>query len=138
MVPDKDHIALILLWKEPPKVMTKSVFTVHLSKSAGNEMKPFIEKIIDQDDRKMRIKALAFDSATGSSGDNLIGYVFEFIQNKDVCYSFAAIVIAWIRSRSGRSIIIRKGNTVIEAKGLTEKELKDILSQTDSTIHIDG
>ncbi|MDJ0042937.1 hypothetical protein [Pantoea allii] len=117
--------------------MTKSVFTVHLSKSAGNEMKPFIEKIIDHDDRKMRIKAMAFDSATGSSGDNLIGYVFEFIKNKDVCYSFAAIVIAWIRSRSGRTVIIRKGDTVIEAKGLTEKELSEILSKTDSSIHID-
>lgn len=117
--------------------MTKSVFTVHLSKTAGNDMKPFIEKIIPQDDRKMRIKAMVFDSAS-SGGNNVVGYIFEFIQNKDVCYTFAAIVIAWIRSKHGKSVIIRKGDTTIEAKGLTEKQLAEILQAQDTTIHIDS
>jgi len=123
---------------EPPNVMTKSVFTVRLSKSAGIEMKPYIEQIIPPESRKMGIRAMAFDSASGSGGDNIVGYIFEFIQNKDVCYSVAAIIIAWIRARNGKSVTFRKGDALIDAKGLNEKELFKILEMKDVTIHIDG
>jgi len=123
---------------EPPKVMTKSVFTIRLSKSAGLEMKPYIEKMIPPESRKMGIRAMAFDSASGNGGDNIVGYIFEFIQNKDVCYSVAAIVIAWIRARNGKSVTLRKGDTLIDAKGLNEKELFKILETKDVIIHIDG
>ena len=118
--------------------MTKSVFTIRLSKSAGLEMKPYIEKMIPPESRKMGIRAMAFDSASGNGGDNIVGYIFEFIQNKDVCYSVAAIVIAWIRARNGKSVTLRKGDTLIDAKGLNEKELFKILETKDVIIHIDG
>ena len=101
-------------------------------------MKPYIEKIIPTESRKMGIRALAFDSASGNGGDNVIGYIFEFIQNKDVCYSVAAIIIAWIKARNGKSVTLRKGDTIIDVKGLNEKQLFNILEEKDVTVHIDG
>lgn len=117
--------------------MTKSFFTVRLSKSAAKELKPHIEKVIPQESRKMSIRARTFDSASGNAGDNIVGYIFEFIQNKDVCYTFAAIVIAWIRSRHGKSITFKKGDTKIEVKGLNGQELYKILESKDVSIEID-
>ncbi|MCU5775133.1 hypothetical protein N5923_23255 [Erwiniaceae bacterium BAC15a-03b] len=119
--------------------MTKSVFTIRLSKSVGKDMMPYIEKIIPQESRKMSVRALTFDSASGGgNGDNVIGYIFEFIQNKDVCYSVAAIVIAWIRARNGKGISLRKGDTRVDITGLNEKELYKILDEKAVTVHIDS
>lgn len=95
ITPVSAQAALTRADKEPPKVMTKSVFTISLSKSVGEEMKPFIEEIIAQENRTLRIRARTGDSVKAVT--TVIGYIFEFIQNKDVCYTVAAVVIAWIR-----------------------------------------
>ena len=117
--------------------MTKSVFTIHLSKSAGKELKPYIEQVINDSDRTMSVHAKVGDSIyAGSAASNVFGYVFEFIQNKDVCYTVAAIVIAWIRSKNGKKISITKDGYSIKAENLNEKQLFKILSDHDAQITI--
>ena len=81
--------------------MTKSVFKVRLSKSVGEELIAYIEEIIPAEARKMGVRARVGDSAPSASSPAsvILGYIFEFIQNKDVCYSVAAVVAAWIRAK---------------------------------------
>lgn len=114
--------------------MTKSVFTISLSKSVGEEMKPFIEEIIAQENRTLRMRARTGDSVKAVTA--VIGYVFEFIQNKEVCYTVAAVVIAWIRSKHGKRISIKKDGYEIDARNLTEQELFKLLSEAESKISI--
>ncbi|OSX83713.1 hypothetical protein B9L20_16660 [Serratia marcescens] len=134
ITPESAQTALIREDKEPPKVMTKSVFTISLSKSVGEEMKPFIEEIIAQENRTLRIRARTGDSVKAVT--TVIGYVFEFIQNKEVCWTVGAIVIAWIRSKHGKRISIKKDGYELDARNLTEQELFKLLSETESKISI--
>lgn len=118
--------------------MTKSVFKVRLSKSVGEELIPYIEEIIPAEARKMGVRARVGDSAPSASSPAsvILGYIFEFIQNKDVCYSVAAVVAAWIRAKNSKKIIIKKGGYKIEASNLTDEELFKLFSEAKEEIEI--
>ncbi|HIG3339245.1 hypothetical protein M2X80_22635 [Klebsiella pneumoniae] len=118
--------------------MTKSVFNLRLSKSAAKELTPYIEQVIQEHDRSRSVVARVGDSApmVGSTTSVIIGYVFEFIQNKDVCYSVAAVVAAWIRAKHSKKITIHKGDYKIEAENLTEEQLFKLFSEAKEEIRI--
>ncbi|EAA4374022.1 hypothetical protein GSI16_004247 [Salmonella enterica] len=118
--------------------MTKSVFKVRISKSVGEELIPYIEEIIPAEARKMGVRARVGDSAPSASSPAsvILGYIFEFIQNKDVCYSVAAVVAAWIRAKHSKKIIIKKGGYKIEASNLTDEELFKLFSEAKDEIEI--
>ena len=118
--------------------MTKSVFKIRLSKSVGQELTPYINEVIAESDRKISVRARVGDSAvTASSASSVVlGYIFEFVQNKDVCYCIAAVVAAWIRAKHSKKITIKKDGYSIEAKNLNEKELFKIFSETKADLEI--
>ena len=115
--------------------MTKSVFTLHLSKQAGSELRPYIEKIIAAEDRTFITKARVGDSTNTVS--TITAYLFELIQNKDVCYTMAAIFVAWVRSKNNKSITIKKDGFTIEAKNLNEEQFYKIFSEATSELKIE-
>lgn len=118
--------------------MTKSVFKVRLSKSVGEELIPYIEQVIAAENRKMGVRARVGDAAPSASSPAsvILGYIFEFIQNKDVCYSVAAVVAAWIRAKHSKKIIIKKGDYEIEASNLTEQQLFKLFNEAKEEIQI--
>lgn len=115
--------------------MDISVFNVHLRGAAGKEIKGYVEQCIAECDVDISTSIRTIDSAS-STATSVATYIFEFIQNKDVCYSFAAIVAAWIRAKHSKRITIKKDGYSIDAKNLTEKELFEIFNETKSTIEI--
>jgi len=54
--------------------------------------------------------------------------VIEVLKTPALWAAFAAVVVAYIRTKNGRKIIITKNdNTIVHAQGLSEKELASIL-----------
>jgi hypothetical protein len=54
--------------------------------------------------------------------------VIEILQSAAMWGALAMVVVAFIKSRRGRKVIITtKDNTVVHAEGLSPKELEDVL-----------
>ncbi|WP_139109837.1 hypothetical protein [Kosakonia oryziphila] len=115
--------------------MTKSVFILNLSKEAFSELRPYIEEAISADCRTIMTKARTGDSVNTVSV--ITAYLFELLQNKEVCYTMAAIFAAWVRSKNNKSITIKKDGYTIEAKNLNEKQLYKIFSETKTELKIE-
>ena len=59
--------------------------------------------------------------------------VIEVLQSAAMWGALAAVIVAFIRSRNGRKVIITtKENEVIHAEGLNAKELEEILKRSKS------
>ena len=64
--------------------------------------------------------------------------VIEVLQSAAIWGALATIVVAFIKNRNGRKVIITtKDNTVIHAEGLSKKELEEILKNSISLSAID-
>lgn len=86
-----------------------------------------IESIIPAAHRTKARKMFVRDSLDG--GSTLLGLVYEIINSKAACAAIAAVVIAWIKSRNGKKVIIKKDGVRIEASNLTQQELESILER---------
>ncbi len=65
--------------------------------------------------------------------------VIEVLQSPAMWGALAAVVVAFIKSRNGRKVIITtKDKEVIQAEGLNSKELQEILKRTKSLAAIDS
>ncbi|GEK71998.1 MULTISPECIES: hypothetical protein [Halomonas] len=65
--------------------------------------------------------------------------VVEVVLNASMWVSMASVVIAFIRAKHGRKVIITmKDKRVIHAEGLTSKELECILQKADSITALDA
>ena len=59
--------------------------------------------------------------------------IIEILQSPAMWAALAVVVVAFIRVRAGRKIIITtKDNTVVHAEGLTAKELEQVLVRAKS------
>lgn len=108
--------------------MSKSVFKLDLSKDASKELETLIENAVTRESVKKKAhKAYVMDSHDG--GSTFLGLVYEIINSKEACAAIAAVVIAWIKSKNGKKVVIKKNGVEIEASNLTHKELQAILEK---------
>lgn len=64
--------------------------------------------------------------------------VIEVLQSPAMWGALATIVVTFIKSRNGRKVMITtKDNEVIQAEGLSSKELEQILIRSKSLVAID-
>lgn len=64
--------------------------------------------------------------------------VIEVLQSAAMWGALAAVVVAFIRGRNGRKVIITtKNNEIIHAEGLNPKELEEILKRSKSLAAVD-
>ena len=64
--------------------------------------------------------------------------VIELMQLATLWGAIASVMIAFIKARNGRQVIIKtKDNKVIQAKGINPKELENILKQAKQITAID-
>ncbi|EMT5712762.1 hypothetical protein WMR32_005259 [Klebsiella oxytoca] len=108
--------------------MSKSVFTLDLSKAASKDLEAVIENAVKKESViKKGYKAFVMDSYDGDSV--FLGLIYEIINSKEACASIATVVIAWIKLKNGKKIVIKKDGVKIEASNLTQKELEAILEK---------
>lgn len=107
--------------------MSKSVFKIDLSKSVIADLEKEVEAVIPQDQRTKASRMFVMDSYDG--GSVLLGIIFEIINSKAACAAIAGVLIAWIQTRNGKKIIIKKDGVKIEASNLTQKQLEDMLEK---------
>lgn len=64
--------------------------------------------------------------------------VIEILQSPAMWTALAAVVVAFLKYRHGRKVIITiKNKTVVHAEGLTAKELETVLAQAQSLTAIE-
>lgn len=64
--------------------------------------------------------------------------VIEVLQSASMWGALAVVVVAFIKSRNGRKVIITtKDNEIIHAEGLKPQELEDILKRSKSLAAVD-
>jgi hypothetical protein len=64
--------------------------------------------------------------------------IIEIMQLATILGAIASVMIAFIKARNGRQVIIKtKNNKVIQAKGINPKELENILKQAKQITAID-
>ncbi|MBD9438072.1 hypothetical protein IB223_18380 [Pseudoxanthomonas sp. PXM03] len=99
-----------------------------------DSFRPFIE-LLNEHQVKYQIREMRAGVPMASSG------VIEIVQAVGVASvwaGLAAVLVAFIKSRSSRKIIITtKDNTIIHAEGLTAPELERILGMATSVAVID-
>ncbi len=92
---------------------------------------PMIE-LLNAHDVKYQMREQRSGAVMAASG------VIEVLQSPAMWAALAAVVVAFIRSRNGRKVIITtKDNEVIHAEGLNPKELEEILKKSKSLAAID-
>ena len=76
--------------------------------------------------------------ATPQASGGTIELVMGMLTGAAFWGALAAVIVAFIKGRSGRKVIITaKDHTVIHAEGLTAKELEQVLQQAQSLIALD-
>lgn len=114
--------------------MDKSVFTINLQGNDYQDLISNIKEIIPKESVKTSVRMRIGDSFDG--GTSQLGAILEFLQNKDVCYTVAAIVAAWIRSKNNKKITIKTKDSTIEASNLNEKQLFEIFHSKGCSIYL--
>lgn len=103
-------------------------FHVHVFKDSFG---PMIE-LLNLHGVKYQMREQRSGVVMGASG------VIELLQSAAMWGALAMIVVAFIRSRNGRKVIITtKDNEIIHAEGLNPKELEETLKRSKSLVAID-
>jgi hypothetical protein len=91
-----------------------------------------IIKLLNENDFRYSMQQTRSGVPMNSSG------VIELLQSAAMWSALAAVVVAFIKGRSSRKIIITtKENTVVHAEGLSLDELKEVLKQAKSLTAIE-
>lgn len=91
-----------------------------------NNFGPMVE-LLNAQGVKYQIREQRSGAVMAASG------VIEVLQSAAMWGALAAVVVAFIKSRNGRKVIITtKDNKVIHAEGLGPKELEEILKRSKS------
>jgi hypothetical protein len=103
-------------------------FHVHVFK---NSFGPIIE-LLNEHNVKYRMHETRSGAIMAASG------VIEVLQSPAMWGALATIVVTFIKNRNGRKVIITtRDNEVIQAEGLSPKELEQILKRSKSLVAID-
>lgn len=88
-----------------------------------NSLGPIVELL---DEHQVRYSMQQIPSGVPMNSSRVI----ELLQSAAMWSALAAVVVAFIKGRSSRKIIITtKENTVVHAEGLSIEELKEVLKQ---------
>lgn len=88
--------------------------------------------LLNEHDVKYQLREQRSGAVMAASG------VIDVLQSPAIWGALAAVVIAFIRSRNGRKVIITtKDNEIIHAEGLSPKELEEILKRSKSLAAVD-
>lgn len=99
-----------------------------------DSFKPFVE-LLNKHQVRYQMMEMRAGVPMASSG---VIEIMQAVGAASVWASLAAVLVAFIKSRASRKVIITtKDNTVIHAEGLTAKELERILGMAASVAVID-
>jgi hypothetical protein len=88
--------------------------------------------LLNDNDIKYQMREIRSGSVVASSG------VIEIIANASIWVSLASVIIAFIKAKNSREIMITtKDNKIIHAKGLDSKQLQSVLQQAKDIKAID-
>lgn len=110
--------------------MTKSVFKVRISKKVDAQLLKDIKQLIPEEERTQSIRVRTADSIDALSSVQEI--ILEIIHSKPACIMIATVILAWIRAKHSKGIVIKKDGFTLECKNLTEHELSKILESKHS------
>lgn len=103
-------------------------FQVHVFKDSFG---PIIE-LLNEHNVKYQMHETRSGAIMAASG------VIEVLQSTAMWGALATIVVTFIKSRNGRKVVITtKDNEVIQAEGLSPKELEQILKRSKSLVAMD-
>ena len=105
------------------------VLPIHVFKDSFG---PVLE-LLNQNDVEYQMREQRSGVGMASSG------VIEIIVNASMWVSLATVIIAFIKAKNSREVIITtKDNTVIHAKGLDSRQLQNVLEQAKQVTAIDS
>lgn len=105
-----------------------NTLAIHVFKDSFN---PIIE-LLDENDLAWSMREQRPELVMSSSG------IIEVALNASAWVSIASVLIAFIKARHGRKVMITtEENQVIHAEGLTPKELEKVLEKADWVVAID-
>ena len=104
------------------------VFPIHVFKHSFGPMLA----LLNDNDVKYQMREVRSGTIMASSG------VIEVIVNASMWVSLASIIIAFIKAKNSREVMITtKDNKVIHAKGLDSKQLQSVLQHAKDVKAID-
>jgi hypothetical protein len=104
------------------------VLPLHVFKDS---FRPVLE-LLNENEVEYQMREQRSGAVMASSG------VIEIIVNASIWVSLAAVIIAFIKAKNGREVIITtKDNQIIHAKGLDSKQLQNVLQHGKQVAAID-